>query len=390
MAETLLGQHDALDCPDCQFPIRCDAADPSPHDPVVCPNCGFAIRSSQPIARRRGERVILDRIVPGLALPKRWDVVAFCTPGDAQRLSIKRVVGLPGERVSIHRGDLYVDGQICKKSLRQLRTMAVLVHDSAYRPNGDSLVPRRWRPESDDSRWTQRGPQIFHSPHGPENGKADWLNYHHWGCMARPLPRTEPCPVLDNYGFNQHVSRKLHRVSDLLLTCHVLLEDVEGSLLLRFHDGDDCFVCELAPGRQHCELTHNGRIVASASCPAVDFARGAVIEFGVFDHRAAFAVDRRTVFEYDYHPIDGGSLRFQAPFSIGSRQLAVEITRLQLLRDLYYLDAHGLGRDWQSPATSRKDTLFVLGDNVPVSQDSRHWNQAGLAVDAIEGRVKFP
>ena len=47
---------------------------------------------------------------------------------------IKRVAGLPGESVQIQDGDLYINGQIERKTLDCQRSMAVLVYDAQYSP----------------------------------------------------------------------------------------------------------------------------------------------------------------------------------------------------------------------------------------------------------------
>jgi signal peptidase I len=45
------------------------------------------------------------------AMPKRGDVVVFRWPGDRSQAWVKRVVGLPGERVQMRHGVLYIDGK---------------------------------------------------------------------------------------------------------------------------------------------------------------------------------------------------------------------------------------------------------------------------------------
>lgn len=45
------------------------------------------------------------------ALPERGDVVVFRWPGDISQTWVKRVVGLPGERVQMRGGQLFVNGQ---------------------------------------------------------------------------------------------------------------------------------------------------------------------------------------------------------------------------------------------------------------------------------------
>src|SRR5215468_2259172 len=45
------------------------------------------------------------------ALPKRGDVVVFRWPGDRSQVWVKRVVGLPGDRVEMREGRLYINGE---------------------------------------------------------------------------------------------------------------------------------------------------------------------------------------------------------------------------------------------------------------------------------------
>jgi signal peptidase I len=44
------------------------------------------------------------------ALPQRGDVVVFRWPGDRSQIWVKRVVGLPGDRIAMHEGRLWING----------------------------------------------------------------------------------------------------------------------------------------------------------------------------------------------------------------------------------------------------------------------------------------
>lgn len=45
------------------------------------------------------------------SLPKRGDVVVFRWPGDRGQVWVKRVIGLPGDRVKLERGTVFIDGE---------------------------------------------------------------------------------------------------------------------------------------------------------------------------------------------------------------------------------------------------------------------------------------
>jgi signal peptidase I len=59
---------------------------------------------------RSGEYVLINTFAYRLGQPRRGEIVAFRHEGDARAVFIKRVVGLPGDRVRIVRGLVYLNG----------------------------------------------------------------------------------------------------------------------------------------------------------------------------------------------------------------------------------------------------------------------------------------
>jgi hypothetical protein len=78
----------------------------------------------------------------------------------------------------------------------------------------------------------------------------------------------------------------------------------------------------------------------------------------------------------------GGS---RAAVAIGAMGGRVEISKLRLLRDIYYLPASNP----HSPQTWRLDAdeWFVLGDNVAASTDSREWSAGSVRTRHFVGEV---
>ena len=48
--------------------------------------------------------------LPALRPPRRWDVVVFHYPEDLRQNYVKRLVGLPGEKIEIRGGEIWADG----------------------------------------------------------------------------------------------------------------------------------------------------------------------------------------------------------------------------------------------------------------------------------------
>ena len=63
---------------------------------------------------RVGDRLIVEKVTEKLWRPRRGDIVVFAPPARARELEnalIKRVVALPGERVLIRDGRVWIDGK---------------------------------------------------------------------------------------------------------------------------------------------------------------------------------------------------------------------------------------------------------------------------------------
>lgn len=57
-----------------------------------------------------GDRYIGNRLAyTGEKTPERYDVVLFYYPDDENLLYVKRVIGLPGEKVTVRNGEVYID-----------------------------------------------------------------------------------------------------------------------------------------------------------------------------------------------------------------------------------------------------------------------------------------
>ncbi len=57
------------------------------------------------------ERLVIEKFSYHFHGPRRGDVVVLRDPGGTPELLIKRVVGLPGERVTLADGKVYIDGK---------------------------------------------------------------------------------------------------------------------------------------------------------------------------------------------------------------------------------------------------------------------------------------
>jgi signal peptidase I len=98
-----------------------------------------------------GEYVLINTFAYRLAQPKRGDIVAFRGDDDARAVFIKRIVGLPGDRIRVDRGAVSIDGKRLDESYVRFpddRSFAeIVVPARSVYVLGDN------RAESEDSRF---------------------------------------------------------------------------------------------------------------------------------------------------------------------------------------------------------------------------------------------
>lgn len=61
------------------------------------------------------ERLVVEKLSYRFHGPRRGDVVVLRDPGGSPELLIKRVIGLPGERITIANGSVFVDGVLIEE-----------------------------------------------------------------------------------------------------------------------------------------------------------------------------------------------------------------------------------------------------------------------------------
>jgi signal peptidase I len=437
MAPTLLGAHMRFTCPDCGYSFDVNYSSPSMEDSedmhipltgqpdadVYCPNCGFLVDRlgrSEEQQVHYGDRILVLKYLYLLHPPQRWDVVVFKSPDAPQTTHyqqnfIKRLVGLPGEKLMVLDGDLYVsdaagpdDWHICKKTERAQEALWRIVYDNDFYPQAGTRMPRWMQPWQwvAGSKWDLGdGPatgRTFHfdNPSGagrirfnPEaNGSTQTLtdylvydvNNRATGMTRRPNSASGSA---DDEYFNA--------VSDLKLSAYYTRNSGNGPLRLmlsKFEDMDHTFTAELSPtGVRLIHQTNSGQNDTMSKTFAelgIAADKPMFIEFVNSDYRVTLKLNGKQVFEpLDYPPnvewlksqwrLGPGRHGRPGEAAIEADSQSCSIAHLSLWRSVYYLNRRGNNDLYSAtpgnPVVLKPHEFFVMGDNTMISQDARYW-----------------
>lgn len=448
MASTLWGDQIKVTCPDCgqDFAVTAAASHGAPRtvpSQTFCQNCGLAFSPENPSDWNSGDRVLVGKYAYHIADPKRFDVPVFKYPEQPYHPYektamnyIKRLVGLPGETIAIHHGDLYRTKALTyegrpvparpedawkldytysndseavslfekggfepvRKSPNEILAVRRLVFDLDRQPKALKDAARtRWHPSPEaGAGWVMNDKGFTHS-----GGEFGWVRYHHvepgsWRLDAgRATTPRQPAFVLDYLAYNvsngANFKNETHAhfwVPDLMAECTAKFDGAGDKLTMELTKGTDKFHAVFADGK--CQLIH--LTAAAPDKPVVMGEQPTKITSGKHDLRFANMDSRLTVW------VDGKALPFGPaadyvpvisekseptsadlePARIGAVG-SVEVTEVKVWRDVYYTcnsattDAEGRHQCGVQTYYVQPGHYFCLGDNSAASADGRSW-----------------
>jgi signal peptidase I len=183
-------------------------------------------------------------------------------------------------------------------------------------------------------------------------------------------------PITDTYGYNRGAGGGGdNEIRDLMVEARVSASGSTGLFVLELSDGAETMQCafDFAERRARLIDTRTGKAVHTAEFPKALFQKPAVVELSLMDRQALVAVDGKLLFEPWSYPagIERGPTPWQ-PARFGARGAHIDVDQLKLFRDVHYTASEGR-RMPEGGRQLRSDEYFVLGDNSPLSRDSRSW-----------------
>jgi len=409
-------------CPECHLHFRGGVTQPMAQ--VYCPRCekfrtgdpsgyhetrGFAKERLQchacsfeynyvfeGSAVNDGHKILVNKFAYQLEPPERWQVIVF--KFNRQRNYIKRLTGLPGERIQVIDGDIHIGSRdrplsIERKPLSVQQQMWQPIHDTDVTELGLNSTRA----------WAAAG--IF------EPREEGGLEFNALDGLASYEYRR---PIRNIYSYNGSRARNAPEpVRDLRALVDLRLggRDPEGSpaIWIDIRNGDVVFRLSLPVGaggdgiasggaiyRLPRELADEPRLapetMESAELPAgwsllaplpegtrLDLHRDHEIDFSVVDRQVRAILDGELLVERPLDPRDdeAGVAADGDPantVTIRARRIGGVVERIRLYRDIHYTrDPIQYRYAVSEPYTIPEDGYFAMGDNSPSSLDSRAW-----------------
>jgi len=399
MAPLLCGLHLRQSCPQCDFTFACRQGQDI--NSAQCPNCGsqFPVQTeTQP-----ADRV---QVTPGNA-PQRWDLIAFENNGSTM---IKRVVGLPGETVSITGGNIIINQDVAVKPNSISAQTQYLVFDSDQRSQANSSKP--WQLEFNADHWENEGGTFVHRQRGFPHESYDWIsyrhqrNYPHFTKVTDETTETEWPAIQDNNSFNQNVSRKLNDVHELAVQLDLKVERGSKFKIQIRRPKRTYFVTfwvDLSSPQYEISF-FNVKPAATAKRTFKSGGNGPFefsLLFSNIDERIKVSVDGVILInELDSDFVDNLDRVDDKPDRFDSRAIPSKssvprlkfgfsgssngtVNRCRIWRDIHYFSDASPPK-FELPMTLKQGEYFVLGDNVAVSRDSRHFGPIKRVIGIVQ------
>jgi signal peptidase I len=299
--------------------------------------------------------------------------VVLRNPHDGEQLCVKRIVGLPGEHLTLQQGNLVADGHVLSKPEPLQKKLRCALHT-------ETQQNLRWHAGAAGG-WQYTLDHWQHTGGSPDS--IDWLTYQHGQ------------PITDDLPYNAGITRRLNLVHALQLAARVQWPG-PGTLFFRLDDGQTSAQVAIQLPAGTLTLTVDNRAPAIVQLPSdllQKLAQQPVwFEFSNFDQRLLLKIEGQQLLQCPW-PMTK-ALGTAQPFAIGvqvagiefagvqgariqgaaGQGAAIRLLDLRLYRDRYD-SQHPVGTPplpsggWQLAS----DQYFLLGDNSPISLDSRLW-----------------
>ena len=309
-----------------------------------------------------GDRILVKKYAYEFRKPKRWEAVVFFYPHNNRQIFIKRLIGLPGEKVHIRNGEIYINNVIARKP----RKVAEELLYPIYEPH---------QPFKDNWQYSDKW-QIDKKKYVVDANEIEWCKYKHV-----VTNRYEPVNN-KRFFYRQQYAYPVGgglRVGEIRFAIKFKMQSDSGSIHLELREGEYRFLCKINAGKpgELCKYIGEDDTTKEQVTFAGNYQKDTwySLVFSNIDDLVTLQIDGKEIAKLDYAQKQQQAQRitFDTAFRWGVRG-SFELQSAQLWRDIYYIGK----RDFFGGLTSfhiPQNHYFVLGDNPPNSRDSKDWQR---------------
>jgi signal peptidase I len=267
---------------------------------------------------------------------------------------IKRLIGLPDEKLQIVNGDIYINDKIERKPEKVQEALWVQVFNSNYAAKQE--IVQNW--EVKDEFWDVGAKQLqLQLPEGAK--QRSYITFKR--------------KITDFTVYNNGITDVIN--GDIMINFDVSVSGNNGGISIILQENEEkieAFVSTGA-GKKKSYLKISGSIVKSDAEVFIEPGKEYSIEFSNVDNKITLKLNDSVVFSHTYDT-DLSSFKDYTKFSelkFGGENTAAVFKNISIFRDVYYTDAGKWGT--LKPIEIGNDEYFFLGDNSRNSNDSRFW-----------------
>jgi len=316
------------------------------------------------------DRVLVNKFLYLLDSPERWNVIVFKYPLNRSQNYIKRLIGLPGEKVTIKNGDIYIDDRIARKPEKVLSSVMKQVFPLE---NGVDSINRAFTITGQGAKASADSVTLPAGGRVEMRGIRDKYLHGYDPDWKIPFPpRVRPA--------------ENHFVGDLDLSFEVTLDSAKGGVMATIEENNRVHTFFLrgaqCADRSYMETRTKNALPDEAlsrvwSSKEVFLDEGDAVEVKVanIDDRLSIQIDGDEVAAHEYTTEAVESGRLPNVLRLGPVDSGATFDEVAVYRDIYYTNDSSQGfADFHVP----HNHYFALGDNTQNSSDGRRWQSFEL------------
>jgi len=351
-----------------------------------CPKCySRDLMASERMPVANGDRILVLKCIYQFIEPKRWDVIVFKNPTEPTINYIKRLIGLPGEKVQIIDGDIYINDKIARKPPKIQNELWMPVYNNDYqpvRPREGSFNGHVWAQpfkNAPDSKWDTANisnPTVFSL-----DSPVDQLNTIFYDTsIGNDFKATYAYDDIDLYSY-------MPVCSDLMVRFDCKATDSQGSIGISLSKYETTYRVQvlLSEGSLIVSKQEKGKPLeklGGISIPIPKIDQQTHIMFANVDHQLIFECGGiKWTHDLGRNRDDVGPIKRDIEPRVeifGAGKL--KLSHISIFRDIHYTEPDtSLRAKEDDPLFLEENQFFVLGDNSPNSEDGRLWDRVGVA-----------